>query len=50
MTFYGYIIVDSGIISFNLKCIVDFKQFHNIAATKVSSRKKCYYFDGIPDW
>ena len=37
------IIVDSCIISFNLNCIMQLKQFYNIA-TKVSSRKKCYYF------
>ena len=43
MTSYGYIIVDSGIISFNLNFIIQLKQFYNIA-TKVSSRKKCYYF------
>ena len=34
-------IVYSCRISFNLNCII--KQFYNIA-TKVSSRKKCYYF------
>ena len=43
MTFYGYIVVDSCIIPFNLNCIMQFKQFFDIA-TKVSSRKKCYYF------
>ena len=43
MTSYGYNIVDSGIISFNLNCIMQLKQFYNIA-TKVSSRKKWYYF------
>ena len=36
---YGYIIVDLCIISFNLNCIMQLKQFYNIA-TKVSSRKK----------
>ena len=41
--FYGYIVVDSCIIPLNLNCIRQFKQFYNIA-TKVSSRKKCYYF------
>ena len=35
--------MDSSIISFNLDCITQLKQFYNIA-TKVSSRKKCYYF------
>ena len=30
-------------ISFNLNCIMQLKQFYNIA-TKVSSRKKCYYY------
>ena len=30
-------------ISFNLNCIMQLKQFYNVA-TKVSSRKKCYYF------
>ena len=39
----GYIIMDLCIISFSLNCIVQLKQFYNIA-TKVSSRKKCYYF------
>ena len=43
VTSFGYIIVNSGIISFNLNCIMHLKQFYNIA-TKVSSRKKCYYF------
>ena len=43
MTYYGYIIVDLCIISFNLNCIMQLKQFYTIA-TKVSSRKKCYYF------
>ena len=43
MTSYGYIIMGSCIISFNLNCIMRLKQFCNIA-TKVSSRKKCYYF------
>ena len=43
MTSYGYIIVDSCIISLNLNFIMQLKQFHYIA-TKVSSRKKCYYF------
>ena len=40
---YGYIIVDLCIISLNLNCIMQWKQFYNIT-TKVSSRKKCYYF------
>ena len=35
--------MDLCIISFNLKCIMQLKQFYNIA-TKVSFRKKCYYF------
>ena len=39
----GYIIVDSCIISFNFNCVMELKQFYNIA-TKVSRRKKCYYF------
>ena len=43
MTSFGYIIVDSCIISLNLNCIVQLKQLYDIA-TKVSSRKKCYYF------
>ena len=43
MTSFGYIIVDSCIISLNLNCILQLKQFYNIA-TKVSCRKKCYYF------
>ena len=38
MTFYAYIIVDSCIISFNLNCIMQFKQFYNIA-TEVSGKK-----------
>ena len=40
---YTYMIVNSCIISFNLNCIMQLKQFYNIA-TKVSSRKMCYYF------
>ena len=48
MTSLGYIMVDSCIISFNLNCIMQLKQFYNIA-TKVSSRKKCYYFGDLPD-
>ena len=36
MSFYGYIMVDSCIISFNFNCIMQLKQFYNI----VSSRKK----------
>ena len=44
MTFYGgYILMDACIISFNLNCIMQFKQFYK-KATKISSRKKCYYF------
>ena len=43
MTSFGYIIVNSCIISLNLNCILQLKQFYNIA-TKVSCRKKCYYF------
>ena len=39
MTSYGFIIVDSCIISFNLNFIIQGKQFYYIA-TKVSSRKK----------
>ena len=35
--------MNSCIISFNLNCIMQLMQFYNIA-TKVSSRKKCYYF------
>ena len=35
--------MDPRIISFKLNCIMQLKQFYNIA-TKVSSRKKCYYF------
>ena len=35
--------MDSCIISLNLNCILQLKQFNNIA-TKVSCRKKCYYF------
>ena len=43
VTSYRYIIVNSCIISFNLNCITLLKQFYNIAS-KVSSRKRCYYF------
>ena len=43
VTSYGCIIVDLCMISFNLNWIMQLKQFYNIA-TKVSSRKKCYYF------
>ena len=40
--------MDSCIISFNLNFIMQLKQFYYIA-TKVSSRKKCYYFGDLPD-
>ena len=43
VTSYRYFIVDSCIHSLNLKCIIQLKQFYNIA-TKVSSTKKWYYF------
>ena len=43
MTSYDYIIVDSFIILFNLKCIMQLKQYCNIA-TKVSNRKKMLLF------
>ena len=43
MTSHVYNIVDSCMISFNLNCIMQLKQFYNIG-TKVSCRKKCYYF------
>ena len=38
--------MDSCIISFNLNCIMQLKQFYDIhdVALKVSSRKKCHYF------
>ena len=41
VTSYIYIRMDLCIIAFNLNCIMQLKQFYNIA-TKVSSRKKCY--------
>ena len=41
-TSYGYILVDLCIISFNLNCVMQLKQFYNIA-TKVTNRKKCYF-------
>ena len=37
MTSYGYILVNSSIIAFNLNCIMQWKQFYNIAI-KVCSR------------
>ena len=43
VTSYGNIKMDVCIITFNLNCIMQLMQFYNIA-TKVSSRKKCYYF------
>ena len=43
MTSFGYIIVDSCIISLHLNCVLQLKQFYYMA-TKVSCRKKCYYF------
>ena len=43
MTSYGYIIGDSYEISFDFDCIMQLKQYYNIA-TKVSGRKMCYYF------
>ena len=39
----GDIILDSCIITFSLNCSLQLKQFYD-KATKVSSRKKCYYF------
>ena len=42
-TSYGYIIVDSCIMSFNLNCIMQLRQLYDLT-TKVSCRKKCYYF------
>ena len=36
-------------ISFNLNCIVQLKQFYN-KATKVSSRKSATTFGDLPDW
>ena len=36
-------------MSFNLNCIMQFKQFYNIA-TKVSSRKNASAFGDLPDW
>ena len=35
--------MDSCIISLNLNCVLQLKQFYN-KATKFSCRKKCYYF------
>ena len=49
MIFYGYIIVDSCIISSNLNYIMQFKKFFN-TATKVSSRKSATTFGDLPDW
>ena len=49
MTSYGYIIVDSCMISFDLNFIMQLKQFYNIA-TKVSSRKSATTFGDLPDW
>ena len=48
MTFFGYIIVDACIISLNLNCILQLKQFYNIA-TKVSCRKSATTFGDLPD-
>ena len=47
VTSEGYIIVDSYIISFNLNCIMQLKQFYNIA-TKVST-KNATTFGDLPD-
>ena len=49
VTSYGYIIVGSCIIPFNLNCIMQLKQFYNIA-TKVSSRKSATTSGDLPDW
>ena len=43
MTSFGYIILDSCIVLLDLNCILQLKQFYNIA-TKVSCRNKCNYF------
>ena len=49
VTSYGYIIVDSCIISFNLSCIMQLKQFNNIAI-KVCSRESATTFGDLHDW
>ena len=36
-------------MSFNLNCIMQLKQFYNIAP-KVSSRKSATTFGDLPDW
>ena len=48
MTSYGYNIVDSCIISFDLNFIMELKQFYNIA-TKVSSKNSATTFGDLPD-
>ena len=48
MTSFGYIIVDSCIISLNLNCILQLKQFYDIA-TKVNCRKSATTFGDLPD-
>ena len=48
VTSYGYIKVDSCIISFNLNWIMRLKQFYDIA-TKVSSRKSATTIGDLPD-
>ena len=49
MTSYGYIILDSCIISFNLNWIMHLTQLYDIA-TKVSCRKNATTFGDLPDW
>ena len=48
MTSYGYVIMDSCIISFNLNWIMQSRQFYNIA-TEVS-RQSATSFGDLPDW
>ena len=48
VTSYGYVIVESFIISFSLNCIMQLKQFYNIAIN-VSSKKSAATFGDLPD-
>ena len=49
MASYGYIIVDLCLLSLHLNCIMQLKQFYNIA-TKVSSKKRATTFGDQPYW
>ena len=46
MAVYGYIIVDSCVISFNFNCIMQLKEIYNIATV---TEKNATTFGDLPD-